>query len=347
MNIAVILPSLKNKAPIRVARNIIAHIMEEVKQVDVYYFDEQTELTFPCSTCRINPSQPIDFHGYDIIHSHGYRPDKYVWKFRKHIQGKTVSTVHSDVFTDLKYTYNVLISAVFSRLWIHFLKNKDCVVTLSHFLVDKVYKNYISEDKLVCIYNGVDEHKVQPIAEEDSEQLKVLKERPLKIIGTCAVLTKIKGLEQVINVLPQLPDYAFVVIGDGKQRDYLQHLARQQGVADRCVFLGYRSNARDYLPFFDVYVMPSYSEGMGLALIEAALAERPCVCSDIATFRELFSSEQVCFFALSNSNALSTAIETAYQQRLVKGHIARQYALQNYTSQRMADSYLQRYQALL
>ena len=55
--------------------------------------------------------------------------------------------------------------------------------------------------------------------------------------------------------------------------------------------------------------MPSRSEGFGLSLIEAAQFKLPTLCSDIPTFREMFSSNEVAFFELENLDSLEDSLK--------------------------------------
>ena len=68
----------------------------------------------------------------------------------------------------------------------------------------------------------------------------------------------------------------------------LNHCLKNCAYLIELYFSSYQKNPCNYLPYFDVYVMPSYSEGFGLAMVEAALARRAIVCSDIPSFHEIF-----------------------------------------------------------
>ncbi|MDF5717200.1 MAG: glycosyltransferase [Rhizonema sp. NSF051] len=68
-----------------------------------------------------------------------------------------------------------------------------------------------------------------------------------------------------------------VILGEGGQRAALEKLAAELGVSDRIQLLGWVDNPRDYLPEFDIFAIPSRSEGFPLAIVEAMLAARPVV----------------------------------------------------------------------
>jgi glycosyltransferase involved in cell wall biosynthesis len=348
MKIAFIVPSLASRGPILVVKNIISLIINRA-DVDVYYFDDIVEINFDCPTYKINISDRIDFNKYDIIHSHGYRPDKYVWKNRKKIGSITVSTVHPDIRIDLQYSYNIVVSWIFRWIWLFFINSHDKVVVLTKSIMNSYYSHYISKKKLTYIYNGISLNKEKRhslIDENDKKLLETAREKEKKIIGANAVLTMIKGLQYIISILPVIPDYVFCILGDGKERKKLSRLAKKLRVSDRCFFLGFKKNATAYLRYYDVYAMPSISEGFSLALTEAAFSKKSCICSDIAVFREIFTDEEVTFCNPKNKQSLKKAIEEAYTMRSQKGENVYKRVINNYTTEIMGERYFNLYSQL-
>jgi L-malate glycosyltransferase len=348
VKIAFIIPSLAKRGPILVVRDIISQIKNNV-DIDVFYFDDIVEIDFDCSTHRISFSDQIDFDRYNIIHSHGYRPDKYLWINRKKIKGKTVSTVHSDIRVELRYSYNIIVSWIFRWIWLLFIRNHDKVVVLTKAIMENYYNYYISRKKLTYIYNGISLREINEysiIDEKDKKLIDMIKEGKNKIIGSNALLTKRKGLQYIISILPMISDYIFLILGDGKEKKKLLKLAARLGVADRCYFLGFKNNAIAYIQYYDVYAMPSISEGFPLALIEAALKKKSCVCSNIDIFREIFSEEEVTFCDTRNKQSLKKGIEEAYTMRSQRGEKVYERAINYYTNEIMGNHYFELYKQI-
>ncbi|MDR1226374.1 MAG: glycosyltransferase [Prevotellaceae bacterium] len=345
MKIAYILPSLVNKGPIIVAQNLANELCARGHHVDVYYFDEKYGAHFNCPTKKLDKKRMPDFDTYDIVHSHMYRPDKLLSKIkRSFIHAKAVSTIHAHIEKDLAYSYNKLVSFIFSLLWIRYLKKMDMVVAISHF----IEKTYIHKFKCIStVYNGVDVDINTKCAENKIIEKLTQINNLYKIIGSYASLSFGKGLHQVINILPEKKDWAMVIIGEGREKANLKKLAAKNNVSDRVLFFPYLINPYNYLPLFDIYAMPSYSEGFGLALVEAALAKVPVVCSDIAIFRELFSEEEVAFFTLDDMTSLSNAIDAACANRKRLAENAYKKATSDYTIHAMVDGYLHLYKRIL
>ena len=345
MKIAYILPSLRNQGPIIVAKNLVDYLVEWGHVVDVYYFDEfLSAMNFKCPTRQITMKQAIDFDNYDIVHSHCLRPDMYLYKWRKHIQkAKVVSTLHQDTFRTFRYQYNSLYSYIVTKYWCHLYSRFDGVISISNQLKD-CYKKQISAP-MTTIYNGcainiggkVDENMVSDIL-----KLKV----KYKILGTYAYITRRKGLNQVLSVLSSLKNFAFVIIGEGPDVENLKQMSSMLGVSERVLFFPYQKNPCNYLPYFDVYVMPSYSEGFGMAMVEAALAGKSIVCSNLPSFHEIFSETDVSFFELDNIESLLNAVQIAFEKKDQKGKLARVKSVKNFSVEGMVENYLQYYESL-
>lgn len=73
----------------------------------------------------------------------------------------------------------------------------------------------------------------------------------------------------------------YCIAGVGDRKEYLERLASELGVAERVHLLGYRKDVKALYKCSDLYVHPSFREGLPVALIEAEASGLPCVCSKI------------------------------------------------------------------
>lgn len=345
MKIAFILPKLANQGPIIVAKDIIEYLIENNVYVDIYYFDNITELSINCNNKKqINFFDKIDLEIYDVVHSHMLRPDIYIWYHRKKNNCKTIfiSTLHQNIFDNLKGNYNLFVAYIFEKIWIRALGKQDIVVTLTDSM-QLIYKSKIVS-QLITIYNGRNLKIIDDgiIDENDLITINKLK-KSYKIIGSHCLLTKRKGLHQIVHALVELKDYALIVVGNGKEQQNLIDLANQLGVVDRCFFCGYKSNATSYLKYFDIYLMTSYSEGFPLGLLEAGMSKIPIVCSDLSIFRELFMQNHVVYFELDNINSLIKSIRYCYKNRINYSNSIFEVIEQKYSNLKMVRNYYDLY----
>lgn len=163
------------------------------------------------------------------------------------------------------------------------------------------------------------------------------------IITNVSAIEPIKGIDVILQALAQLkmryPDILFVHIGglrsdtDAEQQyqESLCRLVEHLELQDNVIWLGRQQCVQDILPFADVYIHPSRSEGLGSALLEASMAKLPCVATRVGGIPEVVVDSQTGILVDSDSvEQLSRAIELLYlhpQLRTTYGNNAASYVL--------------------
>jgi glycosyltransferase involved in cell wall biosynthesis len=342
LKILFLIPSLTNAGPIRVVQSLVDHLNDSYIDCEVWYFDTNEGLKFSCTTRKVNLNCIFRIKSFDVIHSHGIRPDFFV-AFIKILGFKIVSvtTSHNIMSDDLYYQYNWFISKVFTKVWIFLWNFQNKVVVLSNQALE-YYRNYISSDKLEVIGNGLPDCKTGPFIDNDYSIIQRIKKEYF-VLGSCCFVTKRKGLEQIIQLLKLNNYLALVLVGSGPELNNLEQEAINLNVRDRCLFLGYRSNAQDYYPFFDVVVIPSRSEGFPLLLIEALRASKPVLLSEIPIFREIADSSFAVFFQLDNIPSLNNSLMEIFPIINEFGFNARKKFEVDLTVEKMAGRYMELY----
>ncbi len=124
-----------------------------------------------------------------------------------------------------------------------------------------------------------------------------------------------KGVDTALNALGQikarLPSFQFLVLGGGDPTRW-QKLATEHGVADRTEFCGVLpsgSAVNAWLDSIDVYIQPSYNEGLPRALIEAMSRACPALGSNVGGIPELLGVE--CLHRPGDSRSLAALLERA------------------------------------
>lgn len=112
-----------------------------------------------------------------------------------------------------------------------------------------------------------------------------------RIVGVVGSLYGIKGHRYLLDAAPHIlraePATRFCIVGGGQLGAELRAQAVELGLAERVRFLGFRTDVRDLLPLFDVFALPSLSEGLSIALLEAMAAARPVVATCVGGNPEL------------------------------------------------------------
>ncbi|MBH1986332.1 MAG: glycosyltransferase [Burkholderiales bacterium] len=105
------------------------------------------------------------------------------------------------------------------------------------------------------------------------------------VVGCVGRLVELKNHAALIRLWPEVlqrhPKARLVLIGDGPLRDTLSQQAQQAGVAERVLLAGLHPNVADLLPAFDLFALPSFTEGVSIALLEAAATGLPVLASAV------------------------------------------------------------------
>jgi glycosyltransferase involved in cell wall biosynthesis len=128
-------------------------------------------------------------------------------------------------------------------------------------------------------------------------------------------LVGLKNQRLLIEVLPALlqrhPALKLVLVGWGELEDTLRAQAQALGVTDRVLLTGARTDVADLTPAFDVFALPSQTEGISIALLEACATRLPIVATAVGGNPEIIHDGQTGLLIPSDDAcALQTALDT-------------------------------------
>ena len=165
----------------------------------------------------------------------------------------------------------------------------------------------IDGEKIRVHYTGVDLDRFE-IADRNAAKEMLGFEGP--VVLCVGALIPRKGQELLVQALPHLPGVTLLLAGQGQYRRSLENLAQQLGVDRRIGFLG--SVPHDRLPRIyaaaDVMALPSSSEGLANAWVEALACGTPIVISDVGGARELLDRPAAGRIVAREPEALAAAI---------------------------------------
>jgi glycosyltransferase involved in cell wall biosynthesis len=207
--------------------------------------------------------------------------------------------------------------------------------------------------RISVIPNGLNLHSWRPILPEERRQRQLAAGLPgdVIVIGFAGRLVPLKRLDCLLEAAPRLAAryqrVHFLVLGDGPLRSELQRQAHPLG--DRCRFLGWGQGS-DWLPLFDVLVLPSESEGLPYCVLEAMALGVPVVASAVGGMREAVVDGQTGFLVPpGDAPALEAALErliTDSEVRERMGLAGRSRAESLYDSRVMARRFEELYERL-
>ena len=237
------------------------------------------------------------------IHNHLNGSSCSVAMLAAHLHGGTFSfTVHG-TDTDFRPDYWCLDEKV---------RRASFVVCISHFCRSQVMRFVAPEswNKLKIVHCGID-------PDEFSQRNGAGRRRSLVFVGR---LVTLKGLPVLLEALSSLkerhPDVRLTIVGDGPDRHALEQLVTRLELTEHVEFLGSgtKSDVRDQLARSDVLVLPSFTEGVPIVLMEAMAAQVPVVATHVGGVPELVTNGKNGLLVPPGSAAdLTAAIDTLLQ----------------------------------
>jgi len=212
--------------------------------------------------------------GVDLVHSHEFTMAVYgAWAARR-ARIPHVVTMHGSRYYASRWRRRLALRAAIA------LSARTVAVSLP--LAEHIRRDLrVPPSAITTIANGV--RYVPPDRVTLREELQLGPEDRLALaVGN---LYPVKGHRNLVDALSLLrerhPRLHVAIGGRGELAEALAGQAKDLGVADRLHLLGLRSDVPAILAAADVFVLPSLSEGLPLALLEAMFAGRPIVASNV------------------------------------------------------------------
>lgn len=218
----------------------------------------------------------------------------------------------------------------------HFSKYTDVLVTINHEDYERA-KNKFHAKKVVYVPGiGINTERFK-INGFDRDK----KRKELRIPNNSTVLLSVgemikrKNHILALKALSRLKrkDYIYLICGRGELEGYLKHAAASLGIENNVRFLGFRSDVAEICLASDIFVFPSFQEGLPVAVMEAMSAGLPIICSNIRGNVELIKNRHNGFLLNTNdidgfTRAIDKLIESpalrkqmgAYNSEIVKNY---------------------------
>lgn len=281
---------------------------------------------------------------YDVVHTHttkaGFVGRVAAWLAKTKC---IIHTVHGFPFSEISSKIKV---AVFSKLEALLYKITTKIVFVSNYhlawavnlrIVDSHHK------KAVAIRNGV-----EPVSAALSVELGEAQTR-IVFIGR---MVKEKGIFDLLAAYQILretyPDLLLVFIGDGPD---LVELRTQVAELENILFTGFVTDVPSLISVNDIFVLPSYREGLSISAIEAQSMGLASILSDVGGNVEVSDEGRASLvFKVSDIQDLVCKLDFLISDENAREQLkinAKQNYTKNYTSQRMLGEYSQLYSKIV
>jgi len=170
----------------------------------------------------------------------------------------------------------------------------------------KIFKLvYKFADKVICVSKSVKTHLIN-MGEIDFTKGEVIY-NPVSIpkkfskissdsfqIVYVGRLEKVKNVDTLIRAFSQITksNVHLTIVGEGRESKYLKNIAKHKDLLKKITFTGYTDEPAQYLCSADLFILPSYSEGFGIAAVEAMFLKLPVLCSNVGGIPEFVHEDQ-------------------------------------------------------
>ncbi|QNK54408.1 glycosyltransferase family 4 protein [Paenibacillus sp. PAMC21692] len=283
---------------------------------------------------------------YDIIHAH--HPIAALVMKQLYPDTPLIMTIHSSYERELMLNGRIQEGGTEHRFLTSIYRELEAKADLLT-TVSVSFRSYIAPyveqpEAIKVIPNGYDEKRFKPIAHDNAVT---------QLITVCR-LVPAKGLDILLRACAELKargcPFVLHIIGDGPMRKELEALAQELNLYDDIIFYGYMLHPEEFMPFFDVFVLPSRAEAFGSVFAEAALCWLALVGTNVGGIGEqIEDGVNGLLVEPENHLALAEALEKVVSDPIYRHNLARagwNKAKKEYSLQRVITQFKKVYLGL-
>jgi glycosyltransferase involved in cell wall biosynthesis len=268
-------------------------------------------------------------------------------------------TIHGFRYREIEsefVTHNTLgkiVLPVENRLDAFAMRNANKVTVLNSQMKD--YFAQFSKSEIDIIPNAVKTKDFEfSLSKRNSVRMQLDIDKKATVIGFVGRFVHEKNLftllESFAAVQPCHSSVKLIMVGEGPLEYQLKEYVSKIKIDKSVIFCGARSDIGSVLSAFDVFILPSYTEGQSTALLEAISCGRAVICSDIAANREVLTKNQEAIFIDPNdSNSLKNAIELLITNDSIRAELSHRAKIRScsYDEDTIFPKYLECYEKLV
>jgi len=229
----------------------------------------------------------------------------------------------------------------------------DKIIAISRAVKINLIETGVPADMIKIIHNGIDLSRFDLI--EPTLRLELGLSNDTTIIGVVARIVGEKGYEYILKAMPKVlelhPSALLVIVGDGPLKAQMQELAGKLGIYENTIFLGYRRDVEKLVADFDLFVLPSINEGLGLSLLEAMALGKPVIATEVGGIPEVIKNgKNGLLIPPGDEKALAMAIlkilsSKDFSRKL--GQVAKETVYEKFSAISMAQKTVELYDDIL
>lgn len=145
------------------------------------------------------------------------------------------------------------------------------------------------EKRIEIIHEGVAPNR-WPVRDGNSIRNEFQIPNSAIVIGTVGHCDEVKNQAMLLKAAALLDEHTnlrCIIVGDGALRESLQSKAKELGIADRCIFPGFRTDVGSFFDAFDLFVITSTHEGLCTSIMDAHHSRVPVIATNVGGIPEL------------------------------------------------------------
>lgn len=250
-----------------------------------------------------------------IVNAHHYMPFLYSY------MGSIISNAQNIIYTEHSVAEVELIHGIYKPILGILLNWKTLIVGVSNEITHTFKEMFPSKRKIIkCIPNGLEIERFARAINKEEVRAELGLAIDHMVIGNVANFRTVKNhlcLIKAFNVvIKRLPNVRLVIVGTGFPGDSenseaeCRRLIKSYGLENKVILTGYIENIPRILSGFDIFCLPSYSEGLPVSVLEAMAAKLPVVASNVRGIKEVvFHKQTGLLFPSNDSSALADSLE--------------------------------------
>ena len=217
-----------------------------------------------------------------------------------------------------------------------------------------VQERHVPVEKTTTIHYGVDLQHFKD-TRNDAYRKKLGFHSKDIVLGTVARLSEQKGhwylIDAVKEVVRKYPNIHVLFIGDGPLRKELELQVKRHGLDSIIQFLGFRSDIKELLGVFDIFILPSLFEGLPNVILEAMACGKPVIATNVSGIPEVVVDHQTgILIPPKDSDAIVQAIFEMLQDPgkiKMMGRMSRERVEKKFNLEGQVNAFIRLYEKML
>lgn len=172
---------------------------------------------------------------------------------------------------------------------------------------------YPTDNRFIAVHNMLDIDLIKQLSAEST----INEYNSLFTIISVGRLEKVKGYERLLEVAIRLNKEGFlfkiIIIGNGSQYNYLKNMIVENQMEKVICLYGFQENPYKFINKADLFILPSFAEGLPNVLYEALILEKPVIATKNAGSLEVLNNGEYGMIVENSFNGIYSGLKMVLQ----------------------------------